>query len=88
MILVGVPPTDDLRHAPELAALAALEAVLVVAEQALRATHAELRAETCDPGELTVIAADAAAVIAASRQVVEAIDRYRVHFITLDCEPF
>lgn len=72
-----VPRVDQLRAAPELAILAALEAVALATISALLAAHPELLAPDQDPLEQTLHVADAAAVCRHAEVLVDSIRRYR-----------
>jgi hypothetical protein len=80
-----VPRVDQLRAAPELAVLAALEAVAVATISALLAAHPELLAADQDPLERTLHVADAAAICRHAEVLVDSIRRYRTD---IDDDPF
>lgn len=80
-----VPRVDQLRAAPELAILAALEAAAAAAISALMAAHTELLGVAEDPLEQTLHVADAAAICHHAEALIASIRRYRPD---VDDEPF
>jgi hypothetical protein len=80
-----VPRVDQLRAAPELAVLAALDAVAMATIGALLAAHPELLDPNQDPLERTLHVADAAAICRHAEALVASIRRYRPD---IDDEPF
>lgn len=72
-----IPSTDDLRDAPELAALVALDAVLVMAARALRAQHPSIRHGCLPDGRSLPVLRAAAAAHDGIRELRRELRRYR-----------
>jgi len=72
-----IPSTEDLRDAPELAVLQALDAVLVMAARALRAQHPAIRHGCLPDGRHLPVLRAAAVAHDGIRELRRDLRRYR-----------